>query len=173
MDELLRNLSCFAGAYGNIGYMGPPLAIAAFGPEAGMPVALVALVFCFDNTMHFTLAPLLMALHDGEKQSVPELTLGILHKIFTDPFIIATIVGVLAAVYSYRPPPSIERLLEFLGNAAAPCALFAMGLTAALRPLKRIPVELSYLLPIKLIAHPVLVYFLLIWLGRGLINSQP
>ncbi len=25
----------FAGAYGNIGYMGPPLAFAAFGPEAG------------------------------------------------------------------------------------------------------------------------------------------
>ena len=29
-----------AAAYGNIGYMGPPLAIAALGPEAGVPVAL-------------------------------------------------------------------------------------------------------------------------------------
>ena len=51
----------FAGAYGNIGYLGPPLAIAAFGPEAGVPVALV---FCLDNAMHFTLAPLLMAFGD-------------------------------------------------------------------------------------------------------------
>ena len=45
-----------------------------------------------------------------------------------------------------------------LSSAAAPCALFAMGVTAAMRPLKRIPRELGYLVPIKLIAHPVLVY---------------
>jgi len=52
-------------AYGNIGYLGPPLAIAAFGPEAGVPVALI---FTLENIMHFTLAPLLMAFADGSKK---------------------------------------------------------------------------------------------------------
>ena len=33
-----------AGAYGNIGYMGPGLAIAALGPEAAVPVALIFLL---------------------------------------------------------------------------------------------------------------------------------
>ena len=51
-----------------------------------------------------------------------------------------------------------ERLIDYLAQAAAPCALFAMGVTMALRPIKRIPVEIGYIVPIKLIVHPVLVY---------------
>jgi malonate transporter len=35
-----------------------------------------------------------------------------------------------------------------------------MGVTAALRPLKRVPMDLSYLVPIKLVVHPLLVYLL-------------
>ncbi len=49
----------FASAYGNIGYMGPGLALMAFGEEAAVPVALI---FCFDNAMHFTMAPMIMGL---------------------------------------------------------------------------------------------------------------
>jgi predicted permease len=48
-----------AGAYSNVGYMGPGLTLATLGPEATVPTALV---FCFDNALLFTLAPLLMAL---------------------------------------------------------------------------------------------------------------
>lgn len=144
----------FGGAYGNIGYMGPPLALAAFGPTAGVPVALI---FCFDNSLHFILAPLLMAFN-GEGEMRPlKLAGDIARRIFTHPFIIATIVGVAGAIFQVRLPSAGEKLLEFLSFAAAPCALFAMGVTAALRPLKRIPPELAYILPIKLLVHPALV----------------
>ena len=34
-----------------------------------------------------------------------------------------------------------------------------MGVTLALRPLKRVTVEHSYIVPFKLVLHPVLVYF--------------
>ena len=51
----------FASAYGNIGYMGPGLALVAFGEQAAVPVALI---FCFDNALHFTMAPTIMALSD-------------------------------------------------------------------------------------------------------------
>lgn len=149
----------FAGAYGNIGYLGPPLAIAAFGPQAGVPVALI---FCFDNSMHFILAPLLMAFRGENGAGAGQLARQILTNIFTHPFILATIVGVAAAAAQYQPPVAIDRLLELLAGAAAPCALFAMGVTAALRPLKRLPVELAWLVPIKLVVHPLAVFFILI-----------
>ena len=145
----------FAGSYGNIGYMGPPLAIAAFGPEAGVPVALV---FCIDNSMHFAHAPLLMALGGERGTSIPRLIGGILWKIVSHPFIIATVVGITAAVYAWQPPAPVNDLLERLSAATAPCALFAMGVTAALRPLKRVPVELAWLIPVKLILHPLAMY---------------
>jgi len=148
----------FAGAYGNIGYMGPPLAIAAFGPEAGVPVALV---FCLDNSMHFTLAPSLMAIGNGQRQYPLRLLAGILKKILSHPFILATIAGILAAWFQYSPAKPIDQLLVLLSNAAAPCALFVMGVTAALRPLKRVPPELMYLVPIKLFVHPLLMYIVL------------
>lgn len=147
-----------AGAYGNIGYMGPPLAIAAFGPQAGVPVALV---FCFDNAMHFTLAPTLMALGREQRPPLIQLAAGILKNIFTHPFILATIAGMTAAWFDYQAPGPVDQLLASAASAAAPCALFAMGITAALRPLKRVPPELGYLIPVKLLVHPLLMYLLL------------
>lgn len=155
----------FAAAYGNIGYMGPPLAIAAFGPQAGVPVALI---FCFENSMHFILAPFLIGLHGESSKPAFKMAGEVLYKIFTHPFIIATIAGVLAAIFKVDLPTSIDKLLEFLSSAAAPCALFVMGVTAALRPLKRVPVELSYIIPAKLLLHPLIVYLLMVWLLPGL-----
>ena len=121
-DTRVATIQGFAGAYGNIGYMGPPLAIAAFGPEAGVPVALV---FCLDNSMHFTLAPLLMALgargEDGApRESIPALLGGIVRKIVTHPFILSTIAGIVAAVLRWAPPGPLDALLVMLSNAAAP-----------------------------------------------------
>lgn len=157
-DIRVSTIQGFAGAYGNIGYMGPPLAIAAFGPQAGVPVALV---FCLDNAMHFTLAPTLMAMGSKRRDSITKLLGNIIHKIFSHPFILATLAGIVAAYFEYLPPTPINSLLTSLSNAAAPCALFVMGVTAALRPLNRVPPELAYLVPIKLLVHPALMYILL------------
>jgi malonate transporter len=82
-----------AAAYGNVGYMGVPLGLAAFGPAAAVPVALI---FCFENAMHFIVAPLFMALDNGNQQTKLALIRHILVKIFTHPFIVATLAGLLA-----------------------------------------------------------------------------
>lgn len=147
-----------AAAYGNIGYMGPALAILAFGAPAAVPVALI---FCFDNTLHFVMAPLMMALSGNDKRSPGQLAIGVLRKIFGHPFIIATILGVGAAITGLEPPVAIERMIDLLAKAAAPCALFAMGATLALRPLRRIPRELYLIVPLKLIFQPLLIYCIL------------
>lgn len=154
----------FSGAYGNIGYMGPGLALLAFGEAAIVPVALV---FCFDNTLHFVLAPLLMALKGQKRDAVsPMKVLGnALWRIFSHPFILATIAGVGAAIIEFRTPTALQVLIDYLANAAAPCALFAMGVSLALRPLKRVPVEAGFIVPMKLIIQPLCVYFMVTSLG--------
>ena len=152
-----------AAAYGNIGYMGPGLALLVFGPEAAVPVALI---FCFENIMHFAIAPMMMALSGADKHSPAQLFVGVVKKIVLHPFIIATAVGVGAAYFEFRPPLPVERLLEYLSSAAAPCALFAMGVTLALRPLKRIPKELVPIAALKLTLHPLLCYVVLSWIGN-------
>lgn len=154
----------FAGAYGNIGYMAPGLALLAFGEAAVVPVALI---FCFDNTLHFVMAPLLMALSGKgtDDTSSSQLFFQVIGRIFTHPFIIATIVGVLAAVFEVRPPEALQTLIDYLANAAAPCALFAMGVTLALRPLKRVPLEMGFIAPAKLILQPAIAYYLVTSVG--------
>lgn len=152
-----------AGAYGNIGYMGPGLALLALGEPAAVPVALI---FCFENVLHFMVAPAMMALAGGEKETPGKLVVGIARKILLHPFILSTIAGVLAASVSFQPPMPVQRLIDYLAQAAAPCALFAMGVTLALRPLKRVPAEIGYIVPAKLALHPVLMYLVLSFVGN-------
>lgn len=152
-----------AAAYGNIGYMGPGLALLAFGEEAAVPVALI---FCFENIMHFAIAPMMMALSGDDKSTPVALALGVARKIVLHPFIIATAVGVAGAYFEIRPPVPIERFLEYLARAAAPCALFAMGVTLALRPLKRVPTEMAPIAVLKLVVHPMVAWVVLSWVGN-------
>jgi len=152
-----------AAAYGNIGYMGPGLAVLAFGEQAAVPVALI---FCFENIMHFTIAPMMMALAGDDKRPLPQVAAGIASRIALHPFIVATAIGVAAAYFEFRPPVPLERLLSYLSGAAAPCALFAMGVTLALRPLKRVPHEIAPITVLKLVVHPLLCYVMLSWIGH-------
>ena len=151
-----------AAAYGNIGYMGPGIALLAFGEAAAVPVALI---FCFENIMHFAIAPMMMALSGGEKRSFGSLVLDVVKRIVLHPVIIATAVGVSAAAFAWTPPEALQRLLEMLARAAAPCALFTMGVTLALRPLKRVPHAMASIAAIKLILHPLLCYLVLSAIG--------
>lgn len=152
-----------AGAYGNIGYMGPAIAILALGEKAAIPVAII---FCFENILHFAIAPVMMAISGQDHRGPLSLIGNAARKIILHPFIIATAVGVAAAVLNFSPPVPIERLLNYLAQAAAPCALFAMGVTLALRRLNRVPLALFYIVPTKLLVHPLLMYVGLSWVGN-------
>ena len=52
-----------------------------------------------------------------------------------------------------------------LQNAAAPCALFALGVTLALRPVHKMPWEVQFTIFVKLIMRPAAVLLLLSLLG--------
>ena len=161
-DIRQATIQSVVGAYANIGYMGPGLTLAVLGPSAIVPTALI---FVFDNSLHFSLVPFLMALGSGEKMRMGETAWFVIKRVITHPFNLATAAGVLAATVHFEPPAPVETMLVFLKNAAAPCALFALGVTVAMRPLRDVPVEMPILLVIKLILHPLIVWLILSWLG--------
>ncbi|KAA5605655.1 AEC family transporter [Roseospira marina] len=147
-------VQALAAGYGNIGYMGPGLALLVFGPDAAVPVALI---FCFENVMHFTLAPALMALAGKQARPPWRVARDVVIQIVTHPFIVATALGVATAFLGLVPPGPLSRMIDTLAGAAAPCALFAMGVTLVLRPLTRVPAALGYIVPVKLVVHPALM----------------
>lgn len=154
-DATIAGLS---GAYGNIGYMGPGLALATLGPAANVPVALI---FCFDTLVLFALVPFLMTLSAPQHESFAATALEVIRRVVLHPFIIATALGVASAAIHFEPPIALDRLMQFLQNAAAPCALFALGVTVALRPVQRMPFDVPFTIAVKLIVHPAAVLLLL------------
>lgn len=147
-----------AGAYGNIGYMGPGLALSTLGPTAAVPVALI---FCFDTLLLFSLVPFMMAIGSPQKKSVASVALEVVKRIGANPLVIASVLGILSAAVQFQPPAAAEKLMLFLSNASAPCALFTLGVTVALRPLKKVPWEMPMLTTVKLVMHPIIVFVLL------------
>jgi malonate transporter and related proteins len=155
-------LAGLSGAFGNIGYMGPGLALAVLGPAAAAPTALI---LCCDSIVLFSLVPLLIALADSKHASISR-TLGMVaRQILLNPLIMSACAGALAAALHIHPPVAIQNTLLFLQNAAAPTALFVLGVTVALRPFGRLPWEVPGIIAIKLLIHPALVFGLMLLLG--------
>ena len=151
-----------AGGFGNIGYMGPGLALATFGPPAAVPVALI---FCFDSIFLFSLMPLLMAVLETPRRPLLPMIVNVVRQIVFHPLIVASWLGALAAAFHLEPPVAVDRTLQFLQNAAAPVALFALGVTVALRPFDRVPWEVPAAVAVKLLMHPLLAFAMLTALG--------
>jgi malonate transporter and related proteins len=151
-----------AGAYGNIGYMGPGLALAVLGSKAAAPTALI---FCCDSIFLFSIVPLLMALTDREHPSFLHAIGVAVRQIVMNPLIMSAVAGALAAALHIQLPLAIDRTLVFLQNAAAPTALFVLGVTVALRPFDRVPWEVPGLIAIKLLVHPLIVFGLMLLFG--------
>jgi predicted permease len=155
-------IQAVAGAYSNIGYMGPGLTLAALGQEAIVPTALI---FVFDNILLFTLVPLLMSLGGAERMPPLPMARTIVLRVVTHPFNVAIGLAILFAYLGISLPAAVDTMLVFLKNAAAPCALFTMGVTVALRQVRSVPAEIPVLLAIKLVLHPLLVWVALSAIG--------
>ncbi|MBS9476427.1 AEC family transporter [Ancylobacter radicis] len=155
-------IAAILGSYSNVGYMGPGLTLGALGLGASVPTALI---FVFDSLFFFTIVPIMMAIGGRDQRRLSATLLLVLRRVVTHPFNVATFLGVFAAYIEFQPPAAIEKTLEFLRNAAAPCALFTLGVSVALRPMERMQGEVPVLLLIKLVVHPALVWLVLTTIG--------
>jgi malonate transporter len=146
-----------SGSYGNVGYMGLPLAVAFFGPEAAVPAALV---FCFDCATQFIMTAFLATLaHErNEEAHWGDVAWRILKQVVSHPFIVATAVGVAASALGFKAPGAIGTILDMLMKAAGPTALFALGVTVGLRKFEGVRPDLALVAGMKVIVQPVLAF---------------
>jgi predicted permease len=155
-------LAGLSGAYGNIGYMGPGLALAVLGAKAAAPTALI---FCCDSIFLFTIVPLLIELSDRDHPSILHAFGVVLRQIVLNPLIMSACAGALVAALHIRLPVALDNMLLFLQNAAAPTALFVLGVTVALRPFERVPWEVPAVIAVKLFVHPLAAFGLMLLFG--------
>ena len=130
--------------------------------EATVPVALI---FSFDALLVFAIVPILMSLGRSRAAGIARTLRKVVTRIVLNPLLVAAGLGVAAAALRLGLPVALDRLLQFLYVSAAPCALFAIGVTVALRPINRMAPIVLVLIAIKLIVHPLIVLATLAWLG--------
>ena len=148
-------------AYSNYGYIGVPLVIMAFGEAAAVPSALILLA---DSIMLVVLTAGFAALTPSVKllTSLKNTLLALLQN----PLLISVVGGFFWALFSLPTPVVIENLFTMLAGAAAPAALFALGITLAGQSLSSGLPEVMCLSLFKLIVHPLLLAVLFLgWPG--------
>jgi malonate transporter len=135
----------------NYGYIGVPLCLLAFGNEAAMPMAIILVG---DTVVLLTLAAISAA--KSETHSLAESSRQMIFSMVRNPLLISVLIGLIAVSFGYTLPKTPHLLLEILAGAAAPTALFALGITLVGQPILSVKFELTFLVLSKLFLHPFL-----------------
>lgn len=143
------------GAYPNSGFMGIPLAIAAYGQKAALP-AIVATVISV-LSVALAVVPIEIARH-GTQRLVP-LIGRVLVALIRNPMIVAPCAGLIWSWTGLGLPRAVQTFTGILGAAAGPCALFSIGLFLVGKPLREGSFEIASMTIAKLVLHPALTAF--------------
>ncbi|HSL00047.1 MAG TPA: AEC family transporter [Rubrobacteraceae bacterium] len=145
-----------AAVLGNTGYMGLPLVVAAFGNEAAIPLAVGLTI---EATILIPLTIVLIEATKGLGEGLLNLLGSVATAMARNPLIVAILAGALFSATGLALPTPIENFTNLLGNAAGPCALFALGATLAGQRLSSGLGEVSYMTAFKLFIHPAAMWF--------------
>ena len=142
-----------AAAYPNVGYMGLPLVIQIWGDAALAPAIMILIT---DTLVLFTLTTLLLEADTGKPTTLLATLKRVIRGLARNPLLIAALLGIAWWQLALPLPLLVASLLGLLANAAAPCALFALGATLVGQPISGDKAEVATLVFLKLGAHPVL-----------------
>jgi malonate transporter and related proteins len=143
--------------FGNVGYMGLPVAMAAFGPEAILPAVLAVVG---DAGVLVVLAIVAIELDLRRGEGARDALRKALRGLLRNPIILAITVGMAVALLGVPWPKPVAAFGDLLGGAAGPCAMFALGGSLSDRKLSETAAlggEVALLCAFKLIAHPIAV----------------
>ena len=150
-----RGLYGLNAAYPNVGYIGVPLSLMAFGNDAILPLAMILSI----DTIILMIMTAFFLGNDGTNTFWTSLQ-HTLKQLAKNPLILSAFLGIFWALSGLPVPVIAERWLSMLSGAAAPAALFALGITLYGSNLKGASLELGLLSLAKLIIHPALMVLL-------------
>jgi len=147
-----RGLFCLNTAYPNYGYIGVPMAILAFGEQAAAPISLILI---FDTITLLVMTTLLS--HDTNSGQLGKALRNTFWSMLRNPLLLAVLAGFSFSAGGLHLTNLPEQFLKILAGAAAPTALFALGITLVGQPVRAALTELTAISLLKLIIHPTLV----------------
>jgi predicted permease len=152
------SLQGIAASWGNVGYMGVPLCLAAFG-EAGLPPAMLAVIVTSVIAMVFGVMLIELEVAAGRGPIVTFLNAA--WNVARNPLPLSIAAGLAWSALALPLPTPVEKWIDLLGAAASPCALFAIGLFLSDKSVRSGLAEAGLASLIKLLLQPLLAAIVL------------
>ncbi|WP_417740967.1 AEC family transporter [Salipiger sp.] len=137
---------------GNTGFLGLPMLALLLGEAA---VAPIILMLSIDLIVFASLLVILVTVaREGRMSLGVFATIGM--GLVKNPMIVSIVAGLAVSSSGQSLPTVADEFVTLLGNAATPCALFAIGASLASKSAERLAVS-GWLSFAKLVLHPLFV----------------
>jgi len=154
------SIAGMGGAFGNTVLLGIPLVLTTYGDDGALPIFLI---ISFHSWQFFIVVTMLIEGGRGNRARMRDVPLNILKGLGSNPIMYGLLGGIIWNVLDLPIPAFADSILEMLGRAALPCAIFTIGASlAAYRIAGALP-EAGSMVVFKLILHPVAVFVLGTW----------
>ena len=155
----VQSLQALNAAFSNTGYMGIPLFLAAYGPNRLLPAIIATVIM---SVVMIGLAVIAMEMARSHGHGLGRALRDVGRALVRNPLIVSSFVGLGWNLTGMAVPMPVVNFCQLLGAAAGPCALFAIGVFLAGRPLELAWRQVGWLVPLKLVVHPLLAWGLIV-----------
>ena len=156
-DLAAQGILGFGSAYSNAVLLGVPLVMTTFGEAAALPLFLLLTVH---SPLLMTLLTCVLEVSKGRRGELRRLPAAVASGIFGNPIVLGLALGLACNLFSVPIPDPIDRILAMLGQAATPCAVFAMGASLARYRVGGTLSAVLVIVVLKTLVHPLLVWLL-------------
>ncbi len=152
-DRSVAAVEAQCAVFGNSGFLAIPMMVGLLGDRA---IPALMMVLTVDIVVFGNLLIVLLTIYrEGFSSKIFGKTLK---SLVTNPMVMSMALGLLYASLNLPKIAPVDRSLEILGQAATPCALFAIGSSLAGKSAERLSVAF-WLSFCKLVFHPALAFF--------------
>jgi len=145
----------FGSSFANGVLLGLPLLLWLFGEQGAVPALLIITL----DVILFAIVTMLLEI-TGRRAAAHRVLGQTIRAIAVNPIIMATFLGIAFGLTGEALPEVVDRTLGFIGQAAPPTALFALGATLSLRKVAGNFGPAGLMVGLKLLVHPLLVWVL-------------
>jgi predicted permease len=151
-DQAIFGMSA---AFANLVLLGVPVILTAFGPEAALPMFLI---IGFHSMTFMPITVALIHAGRGDGASWRDQLRGVISAVMRNPIVLGLLAGFTVNISGIVLPGGVDQIVELMGNAAVPTALFAMGASLVATPAAGDRAPALLLTGLKLVVHPLLVW---------------
>jgi predicted permease len=159
-------ISGLSASFSNCILLGLPLATTGLGPEAAVPVSLVA---ALQSPLMFPPVVALLQARQGRSAALRGLPRAMVNLVLRTPLLIGVMAGVAWNASGLGVPGAVTSAAAWIGPIVMPCAAFLLGAALSGYGIQGNVREAAVVVLIKTVMHPLLAWAL----GRYVLELPP